>query len=440
MTSDFIWKFITRDGSWNTQLAVLDDDIGNCNRPQIAMNENGTATVVWEQKKQTTIGTKSHIWSNRYTPGTNWSSPAPVAEFVSVDSVDPRVGMDKNGNAIVVWKRFNDPATTADIHACIYNTDTKTWSSTRKIEAYVANESSDKPQISVSNAGNAVAVWKRRITSGINTIFADQYINGTWGTPKRIEPEDRNAYDPHVVMDNNGNAIGVWRLYDTTNYYNVYSSIYNSALTPPAWEDTIRIGLSGSDVSDPRVAGDGKGNAIAIWIHYSAPNSVVYALPYQANKGGWGSVPIKIGVDTGQAIEPQVAMNKNGSGIAVWREINGARGSIFANVYLPDKGWGTPTRIELGASPDDSYDPQVAIDNNGNGVVVWTLYDGVHNSTYANRYISGKGWGDAKRIEPNVTSNSSIYPQVAIDGKGRAIAVWQLYNGTKTSIYSIRFE
>ena len=50
-----------------------------------------------------------------------------------------------------------------------------------------------------------------------------------------------------------------------------------------------------------------------------------------------------------------------------------------------------------------------------------------------------KAWGTAELIE---TENffGAVRPQIAVDGSGNAIAVWQQHDGTRENIWANRFE
>lgn len=72
----------------------------------------------------------------------------------------------------------------------------------------------------MDNNGDAIAVWVQY--DGANdSIYADHYAAGAWGTAIAIETGTGEASSPHVAMDRNGNSVAVWQQYDGT-----YDSIY----------------------------------------------------------------------------------------------------------------------------------------------------------------------------------------------------------------------
>jgi len=101
------------------------------------------------------------------------------------------------------------------------------------------------------------------------------------------------------------------------------------------------------------------------------------------------------------------------------------------------KVWGTAELLESN-NVGDAYDPQIAIDPDGNAIAIWRQSDGSHINIYTN-YFDGTAWDTAELIETDNTGNAST-PQIAIDADGNAIAVWSQDDGSLSSIYANRFE
>ena len=131
-------------------------------------------------------------------------------------------------------------------------------------------------------------------------------------------------------------------------------------------------------------------------------------------------------------------MDSSGNAIAVWHQSDGTRYNIWANRYVPGTGWGTAALIETDDS-GDANNPQVAMDADGNAIAVWVQDDGTRSNIWANRYVPGTGWGTAALIE---TDDSWVWdnPQVAVDAGGNAIAVWEQWDGTRFNIWANRFN
>ena len=133
---------------------------------------------------------------------------------------------------------------------------------------------------------------------------------------------------------------------------------------------------------------------------------------------------------------PQIAIDSNGNALAVWYQYDGTRNNIWANRF-DGSSWGSATLIETD-NAGHAYFPQIAIDDNGNALAVWQQFDGTRYNIWANRF-DGSSWGSATLIETDNAGSATI-PQIAIDDNGNALAVWSQYDGTRYNIWANRFE
>src|SRR4030095_4297738 len=139
---------------------------------------------------------------------------------------------------------------------------------------------------------------------------------------------------------------------------------------------------------------------------------------YAQTPAGWGTAT-SFGLNfTPKAQFPKIGMDPNGNAVAVWQQGDSAGvQSIWANRYdVGSGGWGTATLIEN--NPRAASLPQVGMDNNGNAVAVWIQNDGTFDRMWANRYVTGQGWGTPQVIE-SIPGNAG-FPRVAVNGDGNA--------------------
>jgi hypothetical protein len=123
--------------------------------------------------------------------------------------------------------------------------------------------------------------------------------------------------------------------------------------------------------------------------------------------------------------------------LAVWQQSDGTRNNIWANRYVTGTGWGAAALIET-ENAGDADAPQVAFDAQGNALAVWDQSDGTRHNIWANRYDSGTGWGTAVLIETDNAGNA-YSSQVAFDAQGNALAVWRQSDGTRYNIWANRY-
>ena len=246
-----------------------------------------------------------------------------------------------------------------------------------------------------------------------------------WSLPVPLEFSSFNAGSLDMAVESSGDAFATWAQHDGTSY----NMMVNRYVLGQGWLYPESIDLSADGVGYPQISADGSGNAMAIW---TQPSDELRASRYVAGSG-W-EIPVIISSASASVWFTDVAMDPYGNAIAVWVQDDGIdEDSLWANVYTTDEGWGTPLTIE-----SESYQtryPKIAMDATGNATVVWYDLETSYNHIWGNTYSPDSGWAGAQLVEENATA-SSMYPQVAMDGEGNAMVVWHEYAGARTDAWS----
>jgi hypothetical protein len=416
--------------SWGEAELIETDNAGYAKFPQVAVDDSGNAIAVWSQFD----GTRLNILANRYYAATGLWGTAELIETDEGPAGKPWVAVDGSGNAIAVWRQSD--GTLYNVWANRYDAATGLWGTAELIETDDAGDAGYEPRVAVDDSGNAIAVWSQA-DGGTYNIWANCYnaATGLWGEAELIEDGAGPTSEARVGIDDSGNAIAVWSQADGGTY-NIWANRYDAATG--LWGEAELI-ETGDAAGSPEVAVDGNGNAIAVWGQSDGIASYnVWAKRYDAATGLWGEVELIETDGAGHAPYPQVAVDGGGNAIAVWQQFDGARDNIWANRYDAASGWGEAELIATSDAGNAQY-PRVAVDGGGNAIAVWRQSDGTLYNVWANRYDAASGWGEAELIETDDAGNAQ-YPQVAVDGGGNAIAVWQQSDGTRTNIWANRYE
>jgi hypothetical protein len=407
---------------WGTAASIGFIFFPKAQLPQIAVDPQGNAIAVWQQGNSAGVVS---VWTNRYDVGSGSWGTATLLEINPGAAASPQIRMDSNGNAIAVWVQ-ND-GTFNRMWANRYVAG-QGWGTPQIIENNPGD--TDFPRVAVNGSGNAMALWKQ--VNGVNyAIWANQYVVGQgWGTATLIETSSQDVSEPWVAIDNNGNAMAVWR--QSIPNPSIWANRYD--VGSGSWGTPTLIEPNPGFASFPHVEFDNNGNAIAAWYQkFGAPQGRhIWANRYDVGSGSWGA-PTRLDSSPLDAQGPSLAVNGSGNAMAVWRQWDdqGVFIGIWANQYVVGQGWGTATLIETGSAAADN--PDVAMDSSGNATAVWKQSDGTFNSIWANRYVAGPGWGTATLIETR--NGAADFPKVATDANGNAMAVWQ----QKNSVWANRF-
>lgn len=421
------WRFSTRDGTWSQPVLVEINNAGSASSPRVAVDANGNAIVVWAQSD----GARLNIWSNRFTSGEGWGEAQLIETDDAGDANEPEVAVDANGNAIAVWEQFD--GIRVNVWANRF-TPAEGWGDARPIEIDDAGDSFDAA-VAVDPDGNAIAVWVAT-HAGRADIVANRFVpTEGWGAVELIEMDNAgDAYEPDAAIGPNGDAIAVWTQSDGAHY-----NIWANQFTPTrGWGIPIRVeAIGGDDAGYPQVAVDRSGNATAIWEQLEGAEYHIWSGRFTP-AGGWSVAGLVQLGNVADAHYPQIALDFEGRGVAVWQQWDGVEYHVWANRFAPADGWGKAGLIQADETGDSSG-VEVTVGPDGNAVAVWQQSDGTRDGIWANRFTSTEGWATAERIESDDAGNANT-PAVAADPSGNAMVVWQQQDGARFNIWASRFE
>lgn len=172
----------------------------------------------------------------------------------------------------------------------------------------------------------------------------------------------------------------------------------------------IQISTSGVDASDPQIGVDLNGNGVAVWIE----SGLVKAS--NIPQGGAWSAPVTL--SGSGATTPALAVDQSGNATAIWVE----NGVIQAATQLYGGSWSSETPI----SSTGASSPQLAVDLSGNVVGVWICNGEVESSTK----LLNESW----QATPDTLSLAGDSPQIAI-GSSIVAVVWHAVNSSIDTIY-----
>ena len=362
----------------------------------------------------------------RFTTRDGAWGTAEKIESDAVPSNSPIIEFDDNGNALAVW------VNNADVFANKYTAATKTWGTPEQLDIAVSN-GINSMHFAMADDGTALAVWADWDNGASSSDIRAAYYDGTsWATDELVENLAANdAANPKVAFDSAGNALVVWAQDDAgidsiwVNYYDK-----NGAGWTPA--NAVTIESSALVAYTPNIAFDDTDTAIAVWVQDNGTNDVVHAARF-ANSA-WSSA-IELSDDASDASiianrRPAIAMDNNGNAIVVWEQPDAGVDSIWAS-YFNGTSWSTAESID---SNDFTCRYQhIAFSNDGNAIALWR-----HNGRIRfNTYTVGSGWGTDTQVESGADSTS--FPDLAVDSNGNAIAVWRQNSNSVSSAWASRF-
>ena len=210
-------RFTMSSGAWSTGV-LLESSSAISSEAKIAFDANGNGFAVWAQGPD--------VVARRYTRATNtWSSP------ITIDSradwiFNPSLAVDAAGNALVAWAQSDGTATSA--YAARFDAGSGTWSAPQLLETAAGGVgNSDGGIIASINGSYAAVVW-RQSSGSVTSAYAARYAGGTWSSAVALEAdESTNIANAEIAIDSQGNISTVWQQSDGTAvsiYHNRYGN------------------------------------------------------------------------------------------------------------------------------------------------------------------------------------------------------------------------
>ncbi len=275
----------------------------------------------------------------------------------------------------------------------------------------------DRPQVAFDRHGNAVAVWTR-VSSGAGYTIqaATRPAGGAWSQPVNLSDGSRVGLDPQLVVGPEGDAVVVWAHNDRRG-----SSVIQSAARSAdgSWSDARDISADSGFAVEPRLAMDASGQVFAVWNRGGTPQAAV-----RASGGAWRA-PVDLAA--GSADSVVVAVGADSSPVVVFRSM-ATSPSTIVSVTRTEKGWSAPTTLSNG--PRDVFTPEVALDADGDGVAVWmekSTSDGLPSVIRSASRSAAGAWRAAVALsDPGVSAGN---PEIALAPDGDAVAAWDVAAG-----------
>lgn len=225
--------------------------------PQVAIDAEGEALAVWQ--KNTTCDT---IESTVKPALGSWQTPVTLSG-TGVCAGGPRVAIDPRGDAAVTWEdRVGGEHTV--VQADSRPAGTGGWQQVVPLSSVTGDAA--EARVAISEMGEAIAVWERQESSGMQAIeaAAGQASTGLWQPPAVLSLGGTPAVGefPAIAMDPAGEATVAWDQSNGTSYI-VEAEVRAGPCA--SWQSSVPLSSSGQNSYLPSVALFPQGGGLAVW-------------------------------------------------------------------------------------------------------------------------------------------------------------------------------
>ncbi|MDP6446108.1 MAG: hypothetical protein QF805_20130, partial [Pirellulaceae bacterium] len=287
------------------------------------------------------------------------------------------------------------------------------------------------PSVGVADNGDFVVVWEGDDSDKDGVYFQRFDSSGTaqGGETLANAEEKDDQKDPVVAVDADGDFVVVWQGNGPGDSKGVFLRRYDETGTALSGDVLVNTTTSG-DQEEPAIAMASDGDFVVVWEGDDADKKGVYLQAFDSSGSRVGSETLVNVTTSGDQKDPRVGMADDDSFVVVWSG-NGTGDSkgVFARAFNNVGGTLSGEVLVNTTTANDEKTPDVAVDTDGDFIVVWQGDDADKKGIFAQRYDStGAAVGGETAIN-QTTSGDQKDPRVALDDDGDFVVVWR-GNGT----------
>ena len=403
---------------------------GIARNSHVATDGGGKWLAVWHATRGQGSGGGTDwdvLVSRSSDDGTTWSTPAPLntnADDDAGNDLSPVAVTDEAGAWVVAWSSTESMRGSlgldADILFARSADNGATWSTSAPLNVNAGSDYGEDRDIALATNGSGtwLAVWAstdsltNRVGGDSDIFVARSTDNGaTWTHPMPLNSNaGRDAgFDksPDVVTDGSGRWIATWssgdslrgRIGSDRDILSSRSDDDGATWTDPEPLNT-NAATDGNADWTPRLATDGRGQWVAVWTTADSLGDTIgvdrdVVVARSSDNGLTWTPPAPLdhdaAVDAREDSSPAIVTSGLGSWVAVWHSWSAfnTKGHVDADIvatHSSDDGmtWSAPIALNPDARNDSGDDvlPDVATDGRGHCIAVWQSFD-VGNVTTA---------------------------------------------------------
>ncbi len=252
-------------------------------------------------------------------------------------------------------------------------------------------------------------------------------LAGAWTAPVTLSAGGEDSSGAQVAVDADGDAVFTWVRSDGTN-----DRIQARARSAAGVLSPVQtLSGPGRDASDPQVAVDADGDAVFTWLRFDGVTFRVQARARSA--AGVLSAVQDLSDNTGSGVQPQVAVDTDGDAVFTWSHFDGTHFRIQGRARSA-AGVLSPVQT-LSAAGQTAFGHQVAVDATGDAVFAWHRFDGTAQRIQARARSAAGALGPVQTLSGAGQTASS--PQLDLDPDGDAVITWVRFDGTDNRIQAL---
>ncbi len=388
--------------AWSPPRWVSPDGWTATDSPTVAVDREGDALLVWEACDLQTPGCYHQVQARRRSQ-TGSLGPVMNVSELGPEPAWPQVASDDDGDSVVVWQQ--------------HDTHTNWRIAARRVGRAGAlgpllmltpdGPIGNQPQVALAPGGRALVAWSEyRPTASAGsyyTVVRQIFSNGTVGRALDLGPGSPEP--PAIAMDRHGVAVVAW-----TDYGHVFVRRIRAAAVSP----TRVIASGGSGLALVHASSGRDGDFVISFRSALRPQPRVWLRTWHRD----GSLGRPLAISPRQhyaGYHYALATDLEGDSVVVWtRDLAANRIVVYGRQVSRSGTLGDIVRFGVGDHPD------VALDDDGDGIAVWQSLGDEASPVWSRTILRNGGFGSVRAI-----GKDGRVPRVAATPAGRTVAVWQ---------------
>ena len=406
----------------------------------VAADGSGSFAVVWSSQQADGSGDEVYVRAHN-ADGNARTVELCVNEYGAGDQTAPAIASDDLGNMVIVWQSAGQDGDGWGVYGRRFS-DSELWADEFHVSQTVFGNQTGA-RAAWDARSRFVVVWTSVAADAEHSgIFARQFeFDGTpLGDEFRVDGGFGAVGEPTIGMNADGDFLVAWTAWHSDGTRDVYARFFDPEGEPLADAFPVNSFTPG-DQAEPTAAMADSGDVVISWssLGQDGDGWGVYARQYDLTGIPQGD-EFRVNTWTfNDQQQPAVAMDRGGNFVITWtswhQDMSGA--GVYAQAYdTVGAPRGAEFRVNFN-SGNDQHNPSVAVDAEGNMIVVWQGWwqeDGHEADVFAQRYQFGRP--DVrllKDIEPG-PNGSWVWPASFVQAGGRAFFVTD--SGTGAALWT----
>lgn len=198
-----------------------------------------------------------------------WSTPEELTGGAGAEL--PRVGADPQGNAVAVWRAFDDTLGNSVLAPSF--TSAQGWTTPEPLDNLDGEPIFDEPPVLLSTGGDFVAAWAQLLDASRN-IYTNRLSGGAWGGPSlRSDGFDYSRHTPQLTADGGGNLLLMWRPFEDPFDALLMARYVSGTGTWTEGDDILQVQIAPSDFGPGLTTGANGVAALGFHVDGEPPTS-----------------------------------------------------------------------------------------------------------------------------------------------------------------------